>query len=67
VTRDRDFGHLVFVKGLGAGVLYLRVLPSNKDVHTELERVLKAYTEHELRKAFVVITPAAHKFRKSLK
>ncbi len=68
VTRDRDFGHLVFVKGLGAGVLYLRILPSSKDaVHAELERVLKAYKEDELRKAFVVITPAAHRFRKPLK
>ena len=67
ITRDRDFGHLVFVKGLGAGVLYLRILPSNKDaVHAELERVLKAYGEEELRKAFVVIAPAAHRFRKPL-
>lgn len=67
VTRDRDFGHLVFVKGLGAGVLYLRILPSNKDaVHAELGRVLQMYAENELRKAFVVIEPAAHRFRKPL-
>src|SRR2546423_8652670 len=67
VTRDRDFGNLVFVKGLGAGVLYLRILPSNKDaVHAELQRVLKAYSEDELRKAFVVVEPAAHRFRKPL-
>ena len=26
VTRDRDFGHLIFVKGLGSGVIYLRYL-----------------------------------------
>ncbi|MFN2454223.1 MAG: DUF5615 family PIN-like protein [Pyrinomonadaceae bacterium] len=68
VTRDRDFGNLVFVKSLGAGVLYLRILPSNKDaVHAELERVLKTYSEDELRKAFVVVEPAAHRFRKPLK
>jgi predicted nuclease of predicted toxin-antitoxin system len=67
VTRDRDFGNLVFVKGLGAGVLYLRILPSNREsVHAELERVLKTYSEDELRKAFVVIEPAAHRFRKPL-
>ncbi len=67
VTRDRDFGNLVFVKGLGAGVLYLRILPSNKNaVHEELERVLKIYSEDELRKVFVVIEPAAHRFRKPL-
>ena len=28
VTRDRDYGGLVFVQSLGSGVLYLRVLPS---------------------------------------
>lgn len=68
VTRDRDFGHLVFVKGLGAGVLYLRILPSNKDaVHAELARVLTTYSEDDLRKAFVVIEPAGHRFRNPLK
>lgn len=39
ITRDRDFGGLVFIKGLGTGVIYLRMLPSNKSaVHKELER-----------------------------
>jgi predicted nuclease of predicted toxin-antitoxin system len=67
ITRDRDFGHLVFVKGFGAGVLYLRILPSNiNGVHDELERVLKIYSEDELSKAFVVVEPAAHRFRKPL-
>ncbi len=28
VTRDRDFGGLVFVQGAGKGVIYLRILPS---------------------------------------
>ena len=27
ITRDRDFGRLVFLRRLGAGVLYLRMLP----------------------------------------
>jgi predicted nuclease of predicted toxin-antitoxin system len=67
ITRDRDFGHLVFVRGLGAGVLYLRILPSNVNgVHAEIERVLKTYSESELRNAFVVVEPAAHRFRKPL-
>lgn len=36
VTRDRDFGSLVFVKALGAGVLYLRMLPSTQNaVHNK--------------------------------
>src|SRR5262245_59947646 len=31
VTRDRDFGELVFVEGAGKGVIYLRILPSSVD------------------------------------
>ena len=39
VTRDRDYGNLVFVKTLGAGVLYLRMLPSTQNiVHRQLYR-----------------------------
>lgn len=65
VTRDRDFGSLVFVKALGAGVLYLRILPSTQNaVHNELKRVLDTHAEDELIKAFVVIGPDGHRFRK---
>ena len=65
ITRDRDFGSLVFLRALGAGVLYLRMLPSMQNaVHTELENVLKAYPEGELAKAFVVIEPAGHRIRR---
>ena len=65
VTRDRDFGGLVFVGGLGAGVIYLRVLPSTQNaVHEELERVVKSYSADELKRAFVVVEPGRHRFRK---
>jgi predicted nuclease of predicted toxin-antitoxin system len=65
VTRDRDFGHLVFVRRLGAGVLYLRVLPSTqKVVHSELENVLKRYSEEELAQAFIVIEADGHRIRR---
>jgi predicted nuclease of predicted toxin-antitoxin system len=65
VTRDRDFGSLVFVKAVGSGVLYLRILPSTqKAVHSEVERVLNIYREDELMKAFVVIEPDGHRFRR---
>lgn len=67
VTRDRDFGALVFVRKLHGGILYLRMLSSTVDaVHRELQRVLTAYSEEELRVAFVVVEPAKHRFRKIL-
>jgi predicted nuclease of predicted toxin-antitoxin system len=65
VTRDRDFGGLVFLEGLGAGVIYLRILPSTQGaVHAELERVLETYLEADLMSAFVVVEPGRHRFRK---
>jgi predicted nuclease of predicted toxin-antitoxin system len=65
VTRDRDFGGLVFVHHLGAGVIYLRVSPGNLDaVHAELEKVLSSYREDELHKAFVVVEVGRHRFRR---
>jgi predicted nuclease of predicted toxin-antitoxin system len=65
VTRDRDYGNLVFVKGIRVGVLYLRMLPSTEGaVHSELERVLAAYPEQELRQLFVVVEPGGHRIRR---
>ena len=65
VTRDRDFGALVFVQGMGPGVIYLRVLPSTQDaVHGELARVLTLYGEQELQTAFVVVEPDRHRIRR---
>lgn len=67
VTRDRDFGGLVFVKSLGAGVIYLRVFPSTLNlVHNELERILSSYTEDELKKAFITVEPGRYRFRQIL-
>ena len=65
VTRDRDYGNLVFIRNIKSGVLYLRILPSNIDaVHTELDRALKQYSEIELKDAFVVIEAGRHRFRR---
>ncbi len=65
VTRDRDYGGLVFTQALGTGVLYLRLLPSTLlAVHTELARVLGMYTEEVLRGTFTVIEPGRHRLRK---
>jgi predicted nuclease of predicted toxin-antitoxin system len=64
VTRDRDFGVLVFVHGSGPGVIYLRILPSTQAaVHAELARVLSLYTEPELQASFVVVEPERHRMR----
>ena len=64
VTRDRDFGALVFVHSNGPGVIYLRILPSTQDsVHAELERVLTLYNEQELQASFLVVEPGRHRRR----
>ncbi|MBI2433405.1 MAG: DUF5615 family PIN-like protein [Candidatus Hydrogenedentes bacterium] len=65
VTRDRDFGQLVFNQKLKGGVIYLRI-PSctENSVHDELRKVLLLYHEAELEKAFVVVEPGGHRFRR---
>ena len=56
VTRDKDFGGLVFVEHLGRGVILLRLSPSTlQAAHEELKRVLGIYSEAELASAFVVV------------
>ena len=65
VTRDRDFGSLVFIRGFKSGVIYLRILPSNlRAGHLELERVLNIYQEEEIGGAFIVVEPGRHRFRR---
>lgn len=65
VTRDRDFGHLVFVRRLGVGVIYLRIQPSTMAyVHAELARVLERYSEEALHEAFVAVNGKGHRIRR---
>ncbi len=65
VTRDRDFGNLVFVRQLKGGVLYLRMLLSNRlAVHEQLAKVLNSYEETDLVNAFIVVEAGRHRFRK---
>ena len=65
ITRDRDFGQLVFAKGLRTGVIYLRILPSTRHaVHEELARVLTRHTESELQEVFIVVEPGRHRIRR---
>lgn len=66
VTRDRDFGRLVFAGGETAGVVLFRIAPSTQDaVHDELALVLKKHTHSELQRAFVVIEPNQYRIRRS--
>jgi predicted nuclease of predicted toxin-antitoxin system len=65
ITRDRDYGNLIFVKGLGSGVIYLRMQPNTlAAVHSELLRVLELYPEPDLIGAFVVVEADKHRFRR---
>jgi len=65
VTRDRHFGSLVFSKRLGAGVVYLRMKPTNLAlVHDELVRALAHHSEEELKGAFTVVEEGRHRFRR---
>jgi predicted nuclease of predicted toxin-antitoxin system len=65
VTRDRDYGNLVFAKAFGAGVIYLRILPSTaKFVHQELKAILESYSADDLKTSFVVVDVNGHRIRK---
>jgi predicted nuclease of predicted toxin-antitoxin system len=65
ITRDRDFGNLVFVKKCGSGVIYLRgELTKMDDIHRELNHVLQKYSQTELKEAFIVVQENGHRFRK---
>ncbi|MBI5474342.1 MAG: DUF5615 family PIN-like protein [Ignavibacteriae bacterium] len=65
MTRDRDFGSLVFVKYAGCGVIYLRITPSTvAGVHNQLVRLLETYSARDLLNAFVVVEPSRYRFRR---
>lgn len=66
VTRDRDYGNLVFVHHAGNGVIYLRILPSDmNEVHAELKKVIETYSEDELAHSFIVVEKNRHRIRKT--
>lgn len=65
LTRDRDFGNLVFTKAIGSGVIYLRMLPSAMDaVHNVLLTVLENHSEETLMNSFVVVEAKGYRIRK---
>jgi predicted nuclease of predicted toxin-antitoxin system len=65
LSRDKDFGALVFVQKLGQGVIYLRITPLTiQATHNQLKEVLERNSESDLAKAFVVIEPGGYRIRK---
>ena len=65
VTRDKDFGALVFLQArLSVGVILLRMSPESvHDTHEELHRLLSAHPECELATSFCVVEPHRHRLR----
>ena len=64
VTRDRDFGRIVFLNRKRAGILYLRIVPESQHaVHEVLQDVIKTNDEAVLAQAFVAITPSGYRIR----
>lgn len=66
VTRDKDFGALVFLQEvLSAGVILLRVTPLTvEDVHQELHQLFHKHTESELKNLFCLIEPYRCRIRR---
>ena len=65
VTRDRDFGGLVFAQHMSPGVIYLRTSPVTvSSCHRELSTCLANHAQEELARAFVTVEPGRHRFRR---
>jgi predicted nuclease of predicted toxin-antitoxin system len=64
VSRDRDIGGLVFLRGISTGVFYLRIKPASLSaVHAELAHILDTYSAQILRNSFIVVMPDGHRIR----
>ena len=63
VSRDKDFGTLVFLDAISSlGFIFLRVAPSTvNEVHQELHRLLGEQTEVVLQQSYCVVE--AHRYR----
>ncbi|MBE0477493.1 DUF5615 family PIN-like protein [Candidatus Aerophobetes bacterium] len=65
ITRDKDFGALVFIEKISSsGVILLRGKPmSINEIHKELKRVLREHVETQLHKYFCVVEPDKYRMR----
>ena len=66
VTRDKDFGSLVFSRMFPhRGVILLRITPQTvSDIHIELERLLSLHSEKDIQRSFVVVEKDRHRIRR---
>jgi predicted nuclease of predicted toxin-antitoxin system len=65
VTRDSDFGALVFLgKAPSSGVILLRITPETRvEVNEELGLLLRKHAEEDLRNSFSTVEPGRHRIR----
>lgn len=68
ITRDKDFGVLVFLKlKKHHGVIFLRIHPHLvKIVHKELALIFTKYSAENFENSFVVVEPGRHRIRKTV-
>jgi len=66
VTRDKDFGTLVFFEEeASGGVIFLRGKPRQIElIHSELAVILENHSEVEMNKHFCVVEPGRQRLRK---
>lgn len=66
ITRDKDFGALVFLEAaLSKGVILLRINPLTVElVHSQMKRLLKEYSEPELQGLFCVVEKNRYRIRR---
>lgn len=67
MTRDKDFGALVFLQVQEhSGVILLRItFDTLEEVHQELIRFLSAHQAKELSACFVTVEPGRHRIRRA--
>ena len=64
VTRDSDFGRLIFAGGEAAGVIFLRMTPLNHTkIHTILTSIIDKHDSTTLRQTFIVINSKGYRIR----
>jgi len=66
VTRDRDFGRLVFLrKRTHSGVILLRITPRTvSEVHLRLRKFLERFRTASMKNVFVSIGPYGYRIRR---